>query len=123
VNSDNCSVLQLTAIGTECLVVVLRGPVDRSTTSTCRALLHAAVDAGTRLLLMDVSAVEPMPRGMIEVLVDIQRDIHTRGGQILVEGARSALPFEPDLAEVFATYRRTVTAREGAEHPTLACAV
>jgi anti-sigma B factor antagonist len=66
--------------------VALRGPLDVLTVSDVRAALHAAIDAGTGDLVVDVSAVELVDATGMGVLVGANRRAALAGRRLVLRG-------------------------------------
>ncbi|MEP6464632.1 MAG: STAS domain-containing protein [Frankiaceae bacterium] len=65
-------------------VVVLRGRLDVSTVSDVRSVLHAAVDAGSGDLLLDLSGVDLVDATGLGVLVGTHRRATLAGRRLVL---------------------------------------
>ncbi len=72
-------------------VVVLQGRLDVTTVADVRLELHAAVDAGTGDLVVDVSGVRLLDATGLGVLVGTHRRATRAGRRLVLRGAQPQL--------------------------------
>jgi hypothetical protein len=90
-------------------VLVVDGRVDAEAVRQVEGLLAAAVGAGARHVIVDLSGAREVPEDLLDGLLAASWGLTARGGWLLVEGAEETDP-AAGLLDAFRAYREVAPA-------------
>ena len=71
--------------------VVVRGEIDISTAEQLASLLHAVVERGALLVVLELEHVEFLDSSGLRVILSAASELHDRGGSLVIGGASPAV--------------------------------
>jgi stage II sporulation protein AA (anti-sigma F factor antagonist) len=87
--------------------VVVRGELDMQTAEKLEAMLDEVIEKGARLVTLDLEAVDFLDSSGLRVILGASNKLADQDGQLLLEGASSAVERVLELTGVIERLRQS----------------